>query len=41
MKGKDSVFEATSVFEAAIKKTNCGTEAKTQGLISFATGFFL
>ena len=38
--GKDSVFEATSVFEAATKKTDCGTEAKTEGLISFATFFF-
>ena len=30
--GKYSVFEATSVFEAAIKKTDSGTEAKTEGL---------
>ena len=37
---KDSVFDATSVFKAATKKTDCGTEAKTEGLISFATLFF-
>ena len=36
-----SVFEATSVFEAATKKTDCGTETKSEGLISFVTGFFL
>ena len=33
--------EVTSVFEAATKKTDCGTEAKTEGLISLATFFFL
>ena len=32
---------ATSVFEAATKKTNCGTEAKIEGFISFATVFSL
>ena len=31
-----SVFEVTSVFEAA-KKTDSGTEAKTEGLITLAT----
>ena len=35
-----SYFEVASVFEAATKKTDCGTEPKTEGLISFATGFF-
>ena len=36
-----SVFEATSVFEPATKKTDCGTEAKAEGLISLDTFFFL
>ena len=38
---KDLVFEATLVIEAATKKNDCGTKAKTKGLISFATFFFL
>ena len=37
---QNHIFEATLVFEAATKKPVCGDEAKTEGLISFATGFF-
>ena len=35
----NSVFQARSVFEAASKKTDSGTEAKTEGLITLATVF--
>ena len=35
-----SVFEVTLVLEAATKKTDSGTNAKTEGLITLATVFF-
>ena len=35
-----SVFEVTLVFEAATKKTDSGTKAKTEGLFTLATFFF-
>ena len=36
---KNSVLEVTSVLEAATKKTDSGTEAKTEGLITLAMVF--